>query len=376
MKKKVFKTAGIILLAIIILAGGIAVSLFAIPQKISVLPTVFDMGDENYCIIFATSLKGSGYVKYTVNGQEKTVWDTVSGTISTHDTVHKIIVPKDELRNNTYVVGSQFVAYKLGYTAIKGGITESAPISFRGAEKKDGIKLLAVTDVHEMMDDVTKALTYFTEEYDMLVFLGDICSDFGNKSRFTDHVLKDASLITKGEIPVAYARGNHETRGEYASQLLQYFPTNTGELYYTFDFGPLSAIVLDPGEDKEDDHPEYSGLVDFSSYREKQLNWINSLKPEDFTGKYKIVFSHEPRLNDHFGKNWEAPLKELGFDLITGGHLHKSMLIEGEIPAFVACGKYSDGWAASSITLENGKIHLLTINTKGETILEETIDTK
>lgn len=350
-------------------------SLFTLPQKIKVQPTVFDMGDGNYCVLFVTSLKGSGYVKYTVGGEEKVIWDTTSGTISTHDTVHKIIVPKEELRNNTYVVGSQFVAYKLGYSAIKGGSVESEPINFRGAEKEDGIKLLAVTDVHEMMDEVKKSLMYFTEEYDMLVLLGDICSDFGNKSRFTNHVLADAAFISKGEYPVVYARGNHETRGEYASQMLQYFPTNTGELYYTFDFGGLSAIVLDPGEDKEDDHVEYSGLVDFSSYREKQFKWINSLKTEDFTGRYKIVFSHDPTLTEHFGKNWEEPLKNLGFNLIVGGHYHKSSLTKGDISVFIAGGKNGDfTWAASSITMENGEIKMKTINIDGETILDETLE--
>ena len=374
MFRKIAIAAGIFLLVITLIAGGIAVSLFTLPQKIEVEPVVFDMGDENYCILFVTSLKGSGYVKYTVNGEEKIIWDTTSGTISTHDTVHKIIVPKEELRSNTYVVGSQFVAYKLGYTAIKGGSTESEPISFRGEEKEDGIKLLVITDIHERMDNVNKSLEYFTEEYDMMVYLGDICSDFGNKSRFTDRVLSYASSITRGEYPVAYARGNHETRGEYASQLLQYFPTNTGELYYTFDFGGLSAIVLDPGEDKEDDHAEYSGLVDFSSYREKQFSWINSLKAENFTGRYKIVFSHDPTLAEHFGKNWEETLKNLGFSLIVGGHHHRCSLTKDAISVFIAGGKNADFiWAASSITLENGEIKMKTVNVDGTTILEDSI---
>lgn len=375
MVKKAAKITGITLLAIILVLGGIAVSLFVLPQKIKVEPTVFDMGNENYCVLFVTTLKGSGYIKYTVNGEEKIIWDTTSGTISTHDTVHRIIVPKQELRNNSYVVGSQFVAYKLGYTAIKGGSVESEPINFRGEEKEDGIKLLAVTDVHEMMDEVKKSLEYFTEDYDMMVFLGDICSDFGSKSRFTDHVLADAAYITKGEYPVVYARGNHETRGEYASQMLQYFPTDTGELYYTFDFGGLSAIVLDPGEDKEDDHVEYSGLVDFSSYREKQFSWINSLKAEDFTGRYKIVFSHDPTLTEHFGKNWAEPLKNLGFSLIVGGHHHRSSLTKEDISVFIAGGKNDDfTWAASSITMENGEIKMKTVNVDGTTILEDSIE--
>ncbi len=361
---------GIVLATVLCTFAGIKI----IPQKIKVQPAVFDMGNENYCIVFQTSLKGSGYVKYTLDGEEKIIWDTTSGTISTHDTVHKIIVPKEELRNNTYTVGSQFVLYKMGYNAIKGRTVECEPISFRGAEKEDGIKILALTDIHGLEDKVRKSLEYFTEEYDMMVMLGDIVSDSGNKSRFTGHVLNDAAMFSKGEIPVVYTRGNHETRGEYASQMLQYFPTATGEFYYTFDFGGLSAIVLDCGEDKEDGHKEYSGLVDFASYRKQQFDWIKSLSKDDFGGKYKIVFSHMLNIDDHFGVNWMTPLKELGFTLIVGGHHHKSAIYEKEITAFDACGKYSGGWAATSITLKDGKIRLLTINTEGETLLDETLE--
>ena len=373
MGKKILTITGSVIGAILAAALIIFVSALIVPQQIQVQPSVFDVGGENYCVLFKTSLKGSGYIKYTVDGKEKIIWDNTSGTITTHDTVHKIIVPKDELRGNTYVVGSQFVLYKLGYNAIKGRFVESDPISFRGEEKEDDIKLLALTDIHGLEDKVRKSLSYFTEDYDMLVMLGDIVSDFGNKSRFTNHVLKDAAEFSKGEIPVVYARGNHETRGEYAAQMLQYFPTETGELYYTFDFGSLSAIVLDPGEDKEDNHKEYSGLVDFASYREKEFRWINSLNAEDFDGRYKIVFCHFPKIDEHFGMNWMSPLKELGFRLLVGGHHHTSKIFDTEIPGFDACGKYSGGWAASSLTLKDGTIRMLTINTESETVLDETL---
>lgn len=371
MKKKHLIIPAAVIGAISVIALGIFLLLFIIPQKIVVQPTVFDVGGDNYTIIFQTSLKGSGYVKYTVDGEEKIVWDTTSGSISTHDDIHSISVPKNELRNNTYVVGSQFVAYKLGYSAIKGRSVESDPISFRGEEKEDNINILAITDVHNKQKEMMEAASFFTQEFDMVVMLGDIVSDFGNKSRFTDHVLTDAATLSKGEIPVVYARGNHETRGEYASQMLKYFRTESGELYYTFKFGALSAIVLDTGEDKEDSHKEYSGLVDFASYREKQYSWIESLDAEDFDGRYKIVFSHMPSIDDHFGKNWMTPLKNLGAQLIVGGHHHRSEIFEKEILAFDACGKYSEGWAASSLTLTNDLIMMKTINTEGEVLLDK-----
>lgn len=373
MKKKIAIIISAVILVIAAITGGIFMLHKIMPQKIKVQPAVFDIGGDNYCIIFESSLKGSGYVRYTYNGTEKTVWDATSGIIATHDTVHKIIVPKEELRNNTYVAGTQYVPFKYAYTAKTGNIAESEPICFKGEEKEDDIKILAITDIHEMEKEVKEAVAHFDDDFDMVVMLGDITSNFEKKEKFTDHVLTDAAFLSKGEIPVVYTRGNHETRGEYASQLLQYFPTVTGEFYYTFDFGGLSAIVLDSGEDKEDSHKEYSGLIDFSSYREKEYKWITSLNAEDFTGKYKIVFCHFPKIEDHFGMNWMTPLKDLGFSLVVGGHHHTSELFDLELPALDACGKYKDGWAATSLTLKDGNIRMLTINTEGETILDETI---
>lgn len=373
MKKKFLITVPAVILAVAAIIGGIFLFQKIRPQKIKVQPAVFDMGGEYYCIIFESSLKGSGYVKYTYGGEEKILWDATSGIIATHDTVHRILVPKNELRNNTYVVGSQYVPFKYGYTANKGDIAESEPISFSGEEKEDNIRILAITDIHEMEEDVKKSVSHFDDDFDIVVMLGDITSNFEKKEKFTDFVLADAAFLSGGKIPVVYTRGNHETRGEYASQLLQYFPTETGEFYYTFDFGGLSAIVLDSGEDKEDDHEEYSGLIDFTTYREKQYKWINSLKAEDFTGKYKIVFCHFPKIDDHFGMNWMTPLKDLGFSLIVGGHHHRSELFDSELPALDACGKYKDGWAATSLILESGNIHILTINTEGETLLDKTL---
>lgn len=342
-------------------------------QKISVPPAVFETGTDDYIIIFETELKGSGYVKINFQGQEKIYRDAPSGIIATHDTVHVVRVPKEELRRNSYVVGSQFIPFKYDYSAIKGSSCESTEYHFRGIPPEDNIRLLLLTDIHEKEAMVRESLKYFTEDYDMLIMLGDIASSFMVKEKFTKVILRDAAEFSKGEIPVIYTRGNHETRGEYASQLLRYFPTSTGEFFFTFDFGALSAVVLDSGEDKEDDHREYSGLIDFHSYREKEYKWITNLRKEQFTGRYKIVFCHHPEISRHFRRDWQTPFAEMDFALLAGGHYHVSRFIESSPPSFVACGRYSGGWAASSLTLKDGKIHMRTVNTEGETLINKTI---
>ncbi len=343
-------------------------------MKITVAPAVFETGGDYYNIVWETSFKGSGCVKYTYGGEEKIVWDSSNGIISSDDTVHSVKVPKEELRGNTYTVESQFIPFKFAYHCLKGKKCESEPIAFRGTEKEDDINILCISDIHEMEKTMHKALSFIEEKPDLVCMIGDITSEMRTKDQFTKYLLKDAADLSGGEIPVVFTRGNHETRGEYAAVLSDYLGDEKGNFYYTFDFGALSAVVLDSGEDKEDDHKEYSGLVDFEGLRNEEYEWLCSLDKDDFDGKYKIVFSHEPILDNHFGKDWTAPLKELDMELMVGGHWHEVRFDEGELPVFIVGGNLGEGrWAASMLKLNEGKISMKTMDAEGQVLLEKAI---
>ena len=343
-------------------------------MRITVAPVVFETGGDYYNIVWETSLKGSGCVKYTYNGEEKVLWDSNNGIITSDDTVHCVRVPKEELRGNTYTVESQFVPFKFAYHCLKGRKAVSEPIAFGGEEKEDGINILCIADIHEMEKEMHKALAHITEKPDLICMIGDITSEMRTKAQFTKFLLKDAADISGGAVPVVYTRGNHETRGEYAGVLADYLGDEKGNFYYTFDFGALSAVVIDAGEDKEDGHKEYSGMVNFGTLRNEEYEWLCSLDKKDFDGKYKIVFSHEPVLDDHFGKNWSEPLRKLGMELIVGGHWHESKFIEGELPSFIVGGNLGDGqWAASFMRLEDGRISVKTVDTEGNILLERDV---
>lgn len=343
---------------------------------ITVEPTVFDCGGDYYSVVWVTNGKGSGYITYTYDGEEKTIWETSGGLIKTDDTIHSIQVPKEELQGNTYKVGSQRIGFKFGYNAVKRRTVESKEYNFNGVPKQDDIKILSVSDVHYKENLMRKSIAYFTEQPDIILMLGDFMSQMEFKSDFVNYILKNGHDLSGGEIPVVYIRGNHETRGEFGAQAIRYLPSETGEYYFTLNFGSLSAVVIDSGEDKDDDHKEYSGLVDFATYREQEYNWLCSLDASEFEGAtYKLALSHDPTLVDHFGKDWTAPLSNLGIDLIIGGHHHRSEFREENIPVFIDGGKLSDKVrAASMITLKDGKIHMLTIDSDGNTTLDKTID--
>lgn len=343
-------------------------------MRITVAPAVFETGGDYYNIVWETSFKGSGCVKYTYNGEEKVIWDSNNGIIASDDTVHSVRVPKAELRGNTYTVESQHIPFKFAYQCLKGKKCESEPIAFGGEEKEDGINILCIADIHEMEKKMYKALSHIEEKPDLICMIGDITSEMRTKDQFTKFLLKDAADLSGGEIPVVFTRGNHETRGEYAAVLADYLGDEMGKFYYTFDFGPLSAVVIDSGEDKEDSHKEYSGLVNFETLRSEEYEWLCGLDEDDFEGKYRIVFSHEPVLDDHFGKDWTAPLKELGMELVVGGHWHQSKFIEGELPSFIVGGNLGDGkWAASMMRLEDGKISVKTVDTEGNVLMDRDV---
>lgn len=343
-------------------------------MKITVAPAVFETGGDYYNIVWETSFKGTGCVKYTYKGEEKVIWDSNNGIITSDDTVHSVRVPKNELRGNTYTVESQFIPFKFAYHCLKGKKTVSEPIAFNGEEKEDGINILCIADIHEMEDKMKEALSHIEEKPDLICMIGDITSEMRTKDQFTKFLLKDAAELSGSAIPVVYTRGNHETRGEYAGILADYLGDEEGKFYYTFDFGPLSAIVLDSGEDKEDSHKEYSGLVNFETLRDEEYEWLCGLDKKDFSGKYKIAFCHEPDVTDHFGKDWSAPLKDLGMELIVGGHWHQLKFEEGDLPMFVIGGNLGDGeWAASMMRLENGKISVKTVDREGNVLIERDV---
>ncbi len=61
--------------------------------------------------------------------------------------------------------------------------------------------------------------------------------------------------------PLVFARGNHEMRGPFARALFDSAPLSTGEYYDAFDHGPIPFVVLDSGEDNDDDTSVYARRI-------------------------------------------------------------------------------------------------------------------
>jgi len=278
--------------------------------------------EEDYQIVFSTSDNAIAWVEI---GGEK-YYDLYAGSMKSADRVHKIEVPQKVLDDaKGYSIHAKQMIYRGPFGGYLGEeISES--YAFRPVDSSDGLDYFALSDVHEAVDAATAAAA---GEHDFIVLIGDLVSMVETE--------KDAQLanelahkITGGEIPVIYARGNHEIKGEYAEDLYKYVGARGQDYYYTVTLGDVFCVVLDMGEDHEDDWWEYYGTAQFDLYRREQTEFLKDVlksgEYEDY--RYRLALCHisiqymDGKFED-FRKEWTALLNEMDIDMCLSGHKHK-----------------------------------------------------
>lgn len=172
---------------------------------------------------------------------------------------------------------------------------------------------------------------------DFFVLNGDIVS----YSQSIDSVIKYSFAPGKSildEVPMVFARGNHESRGADFAKVPAVFPTPTGQFYYSFRHGPVAFLILDGGEDKPDKSVEYSGYAHFEQYRAEELEWLKGAvkAPEFSKAPVKVVIMHMPpfgKKDSWFSQRWIHDnflpvLNEAGVDILFGAHHHRYMYLK------------------------------------------------
>lgn len=212
-------------------------------------------------------------------------------------------------------------------------IFKSTPLTFRTLDTdKQAFSFLMVNDIHENNELLTNLLKNVkTEKVDFVVYNGDMVHDMRSPEKIPTGFLNKSVELFASEVPFYMVRGNHETRGLHAIDYMHYFPSSTGQPYYTIHHGNTFMIVLDSGEDKPDSNIEYGGLAAFDEFREEQLIWLKDVVKSDAfrTAKNRIVFVHMPPMPDHWHGPWMVNqlyvpvLNEAGVDLMLCGHQHR-----------------------------------------------------
>lgn len=322
-----------------------------VPNAITSTPVVYAVNDE-YQIVFTSRAKGTGWV--TVNGQEYN--DTYSGYRMTESTVHKISVPMSVLDEaGGYTIYTKSMLLRGPYCALQGS-TLSETYDFRSVDSSDGVNYYVLSDTHNDVSVPISTATYFGDDLDFVIFCGDAVSWVDRTSDLTN-VLDLLGGITGGEVPVVYARGNHETKGVKAHELYRYVACDGDKFYYTFRLGNVWGVVLDTGEDHADDYIEYYGAAKFTDYRMEQAAFLDEIIA-DSENEYnaegvdtRIVVAHIPIAykykNDYAGEAkdaWIERLNQMNITMCYGGHVHELQYIEPyfeEGSTLTQCYEYS-----------------------------------
>jgi len=347
-------------------------------------PSVFVMG-EDYQIIFITKTAGIGMIE--IDG-ERFVNEECG--ILVHDTVHKICVPGKKLN-----LAKHYTLVFVEYADKKPYFPEGREVVRRKFDFHplgDDFRLIQFADTHGL---ITTPLELYENvgECDIILLNGDmnIYSDTENRFHNALHI---AGKCGRGERPVIFSRGNHDTRGAAAQLQTKYIPTRfeggRRETFYTFRQGSLWGLVLDCGEDKCDAHPEYGGTVSFDTFRRRETEYLERLAENgeiEFNApgvKHRIAFCHIPFV-EHFEEpfniaediyeRWIELLGKMGIELLLCGHRHKTYYLElgteacrfARFPTMISSIPYSnypDGreyYTGALIEVKDGHRYVMTI---------------
>lgn len=305
-------------------------------------PVVYAV-EDTYQIVFSTNHSATAWVE--VGGEN--YYDLFAGSMKSADTVHKITVPQEKLDTaKSYSIHAEKMIYRGPFGGFKGKEI-SKQYNFRPVNSSDGLVYYTITDAHHAHKGAVNA-ALSVENLDFLVILGDSTGmvEYEKDVQFSNLLAHD---VTGGEVPVVYARGNHEIKGKYAEELHKYVGSKNESFYYWFTLSDVFGITLDLGEDHDKGWWEYYGTDQFKLYHNEQTKFLEELvakKPYE-NYNYTLVACHIPipfvnSRKDHteVKATWTELLNQVQPDLAVYGHQHDLYpFLEGQETMYNEKGK-------------------------------------
>ena len=330
------------LIALVILVAVFEGYGVTVGSRFTYEPVVYAV-EDTYQIVFSTNHPATAWVE--VGGD--VYYDLYAGSMKSKDTVHKITVPQEKLdAAKAYSIHAEKMIYRGPFGGFKGKEI-SKDYTFRPVNTADGLVYYTMTDVHHAREGAVPA-ALSVENLDFLVILGDSVGmvEYERDVQYSNLLAHD---VTGGQIPVVYARGNHEIKGAYAELLYKYVGSKNESFYYWFTLSDVFGINLDLGEDHDEGWWEFYGTDRFELYRDEQTRFLRELaetKPyEDYN--YTLVTCHIPiqfvnSRKDHVDvkEEWTELLNQIQPDLAVYGHQHDLYpFLDGQQTMYNAKGK-------------------------------------
>lgn len=344
-------------------------------------PYLQNPADGGMTIIWETTIPAYSWVEYgTDSTKMERVRLLVDGQAEFNEMIHKIRL-ENLLPGNKYYyrVFSQEILHYGGYNKIFGNTAKSPLYTFETPnDDADSFTAIIFNDLHQR-EETFYALCKQIEsiKYDFVVFNGDCIDDPKSREQVTAFIELLTNTVNGSSIPTIFIRGNHEIRDKYSIGLRKHLDYTGGKTYGAFNWGDTRIVMLDCGEDKNDNHREYSGLNDFTSLRLDQVDFLKEeLKSKEFKRASKRVLIHHIPIYGMLGGNlceplWRPYLDKAPFDIAINGHMHKFAYY----PAGTSQNRYpvviGGGYSLSNATVmilkkEGKKLSIKVLDAKGD----------
>ncbi|WP_316821782.1 metallophosphoesterase [Pedobacter gandavensis] len=301
-------------------------------------PTLMSPYEDTISIVWQTDQPSVGWVEYGTDEKCSQKQETQHNGLAEFFHVHKVTLRG--LKPGTTYYFRTCIESPLAEELRP--VVKTDPQSFKTLNSKAGtISFGIINDTHEnqpVLDRIQQINKDFKPDF--LCWNGDQINDPSSEKQITTALLNPTKQAFTSGTPLVYVRGNHDTRGSWASQLSRYLSVPNGAYYYHFIHGPVAFTVLDTGEDKPDQHKYCKGRTRFEPYRDEQAIWLDrALSRKDMKrAAFNVVLLHIPLFTksgwdspDSRGK-WLAILQKHKVDLLISGHTHTYEFVKpGEI---------------------------------------------
>ncbi len=267
---------------------------------------------------------------------DKCFYDASNGILRSDTVVHRVEVPMEMLD-----YAREYTVY---IRKMSDGNVESCTYAFSPVQSKEGVRAYHISDAHGWIEGALQSAAKY-ENIDFLMLNGDI-SNSCESARDCSSIYRIASALTGGRIPIVFARGNHDMRGRFAERFHEVTPTDCGNFYYTFRLGNIWGLVLDCGENKEDDNEMYGGRCCSHALREEQTRFIKQVisrsheEYQDKTVRHRVIICHYPFSICHYirgemyniehdiYKEWTGLMNaHVQPDIMLSGHTHHAGIV-------------------------------------------------
>ena len=291
-------------------------------------------------IAWTTNLKCVSRVQYGPSADDlpSTATSAHHGLVDANTTLHRVTVSglKPGTTWHYRVVSIEILEFKPYKVTFGRSVQRDGQFTTLDPGK-EAFSFCVVNDRHDQAAGLRQAFgSTRWEGVDLVVGLGDMINDPMSEQQVFRGFLDPCTEAFAGRIPLVLVRGNHETRGVLARDLLDYFPTSTGQYYYAFTHGGVYFLALDGGEDKADSNRAYNGLARFDAYLAEQTRWLEAQlqTPEFLKARFRVGLLHIPPAVERKGraefirpgwiqKHWVPMLSRASLDLMISGHTHQ-----------------------------------------------------